>query len=210
MIKKTNSHTLENNLLTPQQKMLSGFMSSAPGYPSDTDGRLFYREDNSVITIDHRKILKEYAEGFLNKDLYIRLVKNNPYVPAFTDEKHRDRFYDFFEQRVLLDQKSRRNLVAAVFLLSADEGLWKQAEKYFLPCALDFSVMRLNGLTPEQYTLFKAAKEVYGGCKVQFDVDEYCDEEIMPLPILNLVMTGYIIEYFGFNYLVPLKYIERS
>ena len=97
-----------------------------------------------------------------------------------------------------------------VFLLSADESLWKQAEKYFLPCTLDFSVMRLTGLTPEQYTLFKAAKEVYGGCKVQFDIEEYCDEEIMPLPLLNLAMTGYIIEYFGFNYLVPLKYTERK
>ena len=207
---KHGSNILAINLLTPQQKRINTFMSFTPGYPAETSGRLFYREDNSVITIERKKILKEYAEGFLNKDLYIRLVKNNPYVPAFTDENHCDRFYDFFEKRILIVEKSRRNLVAAVFLLSADEGLWKQAEKHFLPCALDFSVMRLTGLTPDQYTIFKAAKEVYGGCKVQFDVDEYSDEEIMPLPLLNLVMTGYIIEYFGFNYLVPLKYIERK
>ncbi len=207
---KHGSNILATNLLTPQQKRINAFMSSVPGYPSETDGRLFYREDNSVITIDRRKILKDFAEGYLNAELYNRLMRNNPYVPAFTNKNHRDRFYDFFEQRVLIVEKSRRNLVAAVFLLSADESLWKQAEKYFLTCALDFSVMKLTGLTPEQYTLFKAAKEVYGGCKVQFDVDEYCDEEIMPLPLLNLVMTGYIIEYFGFNYLVPLKYIERK
>lgn len=162
------------------------------------------------ICVDRRKVLTDFVEGYECRALKKRLLKNNPYKPSFENPSHRDRFYDFFEKRILIVEKSRRNLVAAVFLLSADEGLWKQAEKYFLPCALDFSVMRLNGLTPEQYTLFKAAKEVYGGCKVQFDVDEYCDEEIMPLPLLNLVMTGYIIEYFGFNYLVPLKYIERK
>ena len=162
------------------------------------------------ICVDRRKVLTDFVEGYECRALKKRLLKNNPYKPSFENPSHRDRFYDFFEKRILIVEKSRRNLVAAVFLLSADEGLWKQAEKYFLPCALDFSVMRLTGLTPDQYTLFKAAKEVYGGCKVQFDVDEYCDEEIMPLPLLNLVMTGYIIEYFGFNYLVPLKYIERK
>ena len=162
------------------------------------------------ICVDRRKVLNDFVEGYECRALKKRLLKNNPYKPSFENPSHRDRFYDFFEKRILIVEKSRRNLVAAVFLLSADESLWKQAEKYFLTCSLDFSVMRLNGLTPEQYTLFKAAKEVYGGCKVQFDVDEYCDEEIMPLPLLNLVMTGYIIEYFGFNYLVPLKYIERK
>lgn len=162
------------------------------------------------ICVDRRKVLNDFVEGYECRALKKRLLKNNPYKPSFANQAHRDRFYDFFEKRILIVEKRRRNLVAAVFLLSADESLWKQTEKYFLPCALDFSVMRLTGLTPEQYTLFKAAKEVYGGCKVQFEVEEYCDEEIMPLPLLNLVMTGCIIEYFGFNYLVPLEYIERS
>ena len=68
---------------------------------------------------------------------------------------------------------------------------------------IDFSKVRLRNLTTEEYTLFKAAKEVYGGSKVQIEIDEYCDEELIPLPVLNLIMTGYIIDYFGFDYVLP-------
>ena len=39
--------------------------------------------------------------------------------------------------------------------------------------------------------------------KVQIEIDEYCDEELIPLPVLNLIMTGYIIDYFGFDYVLP-------
>ena len=38
---------------------------------------------------------------------------------------------------------------------------------------------------------------------MQIEIDEYCDEELIPLPVLNLIMTGYIIDYFGFDYVLP-------
>ena len=153
--------------------------------------------------LNRRAILREFVEGYDCKKLSRRLLKMNPYRPTFLDSDHLDRFYEFFEEKILIVEPNRRNLVAAVFLLSAYENVWKQARRFLCKRGIDFSKVRLRNLNTEEYTLFKAAKEVYGASKVQIEIDEYCDEELIPLPVLNLIMTGYIIDYFGFDYVLP-------
>lgn len=153
--------------------------------------------------LNRKAIFREFVEGYDCKELSRRLLKKNPYRPTFLDSDHLDRFYEFFEEKILIVEPNRRNLVAAVFLLSAYENVWKQARRFLCKRGIDFSKVRLRNLNTEEYTLFKAAKEVYGGSKVQIEIDEYCDEELIPLPVLNLIMTGYIIDYFGFDYVLP-------
>lgn len=79
--------------------------------------------------LNRRAILREFVEGYDCKELSRRLLKKNPYRPTFMDSDHLDRFYEFFEEKILIVEPNRRNLVAAVFLLSVYENVWNQAKK---------------------------------------------------------------------------------
>lgn len=59
--------------------------------------------------LNRRAILREFVEGYDCKELSRRLLKKNPYRPTFMDSDHLDRFYEFFEGKILIVEPNRRN-----------------------------------------------------------------------------------------------------
>ena len=57
---------------------------------------------------------------------------------------------------------SERN-AAALFLLTADEGLWQRVLWHFDSSGFDFPAIRLSGIHPELYSIYQAAKTISVG-----------------------------------------------
>ena len=105
---------------------------------------------------------------------FCHLSRSKPYVvganlmtliqgaeTVFHDKRHRMRFRSLTVGQRSGNFYSHPNYAAAVFLLSADEGLWERAHRHVPDTGIYFDRIRLGGVTLEQYILFQAAKDVY-------------------------------------------------
>ena len=62
---------------------------------------------------------------------------------------------------------SGRN-AAALFLLTADEGLWQRVLWHFDNSGFDFPAIRLSGIHPELYSIYQAAKTISVGLQKKY------------------------------------------
>ena len=70
---------------------------------------------------------------------------------------------------------SERN-AAALFLLTADEGLWQRVLWHFDSSGFDFPAIRLSGIHPELYSIYQAAKTIsVGGDNIVIEDLAFCD-----------------------------------
>lgn len=114
----------------------------------------------------------------------------------FRDMKHRKDFYSIMLGKRAGMLKHTPNYAAAVFLLSADGGLWDIASRNVLDTGIYFGRVRLGGVALEQYILFHAAKDVYNGTK-HIRLSELTDRELIPDEILRLIVNAFVIEKCG-------------
>lgn len=91
---------------------------------------------------------------------------------------------------------SHPNYAAAVFLLSADDGLWERAKRHVTDTGIYFDRIRLGGVTLEQYILFHAAKDVHNGTK-HIRLSELADRELVADRLLRLIVNAFVIQKCG-------------
>ena len=77
----------------------------------------------------------------------------------FLGDAHRERWTHW---RGRLCRISLRN-AAALFLLTADEELWRRVLWHFGSDGFDFPAIRLSGIRPELYSVYQAAKAIAVG-----------------------------------------------
>ena len=115
---------------------------------------------------------------------------------VFHDKRHRKRFGSLTAGKRSGNFYSHPNYAAAVFLLSADEGLWERAHRHVPDTGIYFERIRLGGVTLEQYILFHAAKDVYNGTK-HIRLSELADRELVADGMLRLIVNAFVIEKCG-------------
>lgn len=91
---------------------------------------------------------------------------------------------------------SHPNYAAAVFLLSAEDGLWERAKQHVTDTGIYFDRIRLGGVTLEQYILFHAAKDVHNGTK-HIRLSELADRELVADSLLRLIVNAFVIQKCG-------------
>lgn len=114
----------------------------------------------------------------------------------FHDRKHRKDFYSLLQGKRAESLCRHPNYAAAVFLLSADAGLWERAQRSVLDTGIYFDRIRLGGVTLEQYILFHAAKDVCNGTK-HIRLSELADKELIADGMLRLIVNAFVIEKCG-------------
>lgn len=115
---------------------------------------------------------------------------------VFHDKRHRKRFCSLTAGKRSGNFYSHPNYAAAIFLLSADEGLWERAHRHVPDTGIYFDRIRLGGVTLEQYILFHAAKDVYNGTK-HIRLSELADRELVADGMLRLIVNAFVIEKCG-------------
>ena len=85
---------------------------------------------------------------------------------------------------------------AALYLLSSDQDLFDRAYECFLADGIDFSQIQLQGISPQDYTLYSAARSICAG-DTRFAIEDMADPEIVGPDTFRLIINAFLIARYG-------------
>ncbi|MEG0825616.1 MAG: hypothetical protein RSG86_07700, partial [Oscillospiraceae bacterium] len=148
--------------------------------------------------VPYNELLKVCFENLQNKRLKARLrhLASGYCCGWFYDECHRRRFEQAKAAlRINLNTISPRH-AAALFLLTADEQLWRCAEKGATSYGFQFGQIKLRNISTDAYALYQAAKSLYTGME-RITIAELADPVIISGPVFTTIINGILIARFG-------------
>lgn len=86
--------------------------------------------------------------------------------------------------------------LAVLYLLTADDGLWKKAKGVLKNGQVDFASAHLGGVDTESYALWKAVKEIQTGEK-QISLCELANKKDISDRVFRLIVQSMTIVRFG-------------
>ena len=148
-----------------------------------------------AFEIDHERLIRRVNH-------YIRICKRKKSNPTvFYDTEHQSVFNNCY---LKLNHENSK-LLAAVYLLSADERLWKSAWSQINMNDISFGKIKPKVLSSDTYTLFCAAKDLYLGSE-HFSFSDLADPAVVDITRFCLVLNALGIVRFGYNYINIKKF----
>ena len=110
----------------------------------------------------------------------------------FLSDAHRERWTHWKNR---CHGMSERN-AAALFLLTADEGLWQRVLWHFDSSGFDFPAIRLSGIHPELYSIYQAAKTIsVGGDNIV--IEDLAFSELVSDRAFRLILGALLLCRYG-------------
>ncbi len=110
----------------------------------------------------------------------------------FGSNRHRCTFLKEAKKQSLKNRK----LVAALYLLTADEKLWKAAESSVGKDDIVFKNIHLKNGSENAYALYCAAKDLYNGSR-QLYIDDIANSDVIKGRVFNLICNAMLIKRVG-------------
>ena len=114
----------------------------------------------------------------------------------FKNYYHRKSFAEYISLKNSDYYSNRSELIAAVFLLSADKFLWERSKSALTRYSVNFNSIDLSGISTEGYALYKAARAVYNGDS-DISLSELCDWTLIDDPVALTIFTGVMLRRNG-------------
>jgi hypothetical protein len=96
--------------------------------------------------------------------------------------------------------KCPKDYLAVLYLLSADHDLWLNTITIREDKTINFAVASVQDMTAEQYTLFKAAQDIYTG-SVYISLQDLCDYYAIPDQLANAILEAVRIARKGYPHI---------
>lgn len=162
-----------------------------------TAERCPYMEERIIAgVVSHREALFE-ALSCIRYPAFIERLNQNlreseDFKMNFKNEAHRTVFTETVGK---MDRKNYA-LMAALYLLTADNKLWYAAKRSVERNAVSFAAIRMNDIGEDGYTLFCCAKDLCLGTK-HITVCDLADTELVSPKLFLLVCNAMAIRRFG-------------
>lgn len=113
----------------------------------------------------------------------------------FDGETHEKRFVN-----TIMNNPHRlpREQLAAFYLLSADNKLWRAARQFAHKDRIDFQLVNIYGGSPRGYLLGKAAQDLCGNTS-HITLKDLCDWELVNLKTFKLIIAALRIAREGYE-----------
>lgn len=121
---------------------------------------------------------------------------------SYRNEKHKA----VFEEITAKMDKQNFALLSALYLLTADYGLWKIMKQHIQKNKVDFADVSLKGIHENGYTLYCVAKDLYLGTK-HLSVSDLADTELIRPQMFMLVCNAMAVRRFGMK---AIRLAERG
>lgn len=95
-------------------------------------------------------------------------------------------------------QSCENKTLAALYLLTADSRLWSKAKHFVTSDGIDFSAIHLGNVSPDAYTLFMTAKDLYCGTK-HMTISDLADTELISPKMFAVLCNAMMIRRYGKN-----------
>ncbi len=136
---------------------------------------------------------KEFITRTIN--LYKKI--NGGYVyNMFRGKSHKKAFENIINKYEKQRYKLSNRFTAALFLITADNFLWKQTKRFVRPNLIDLSKANIRGIDSDGYLLYKAAKDMmFKTSKVT--ASELADKSFASEKCFKVIITAIIIARYG-------------
>lgn len=112
----------------------------------------------------------------------------------YKDEKHEKRFKEYLKEK---DIKYSNRDLATIYLLAADEQLWKKAQDSIENGKLDFKKIKLKGINIRGYAFCKVAMDIYNGDTSHMDVKDLANKNVISNNVYRVIEQALQICRFG-------------
>lgn len=113
-------------------------------------------------------------------------------IGFFLSDSHRERWQHWRERCFRM---SGRNL-AALFLLTAYEDIWRRMIWKFDACGFDFQSVQLSGIQPELYSVYQAAKAISTGSR-NITLADLASPELVTDEAFHLITGALLMAKYG-------------
>jgi len=97
---------------------------------------------------------------------------------VFLNYQHKERFYNFLQEKSSRIDDISSRFLAILFLLSADENLWRNSEEILKDNKVDLKNICLKDIDTNAYALYQTAKTLSTGREC-IKINELADEELI-------------------------------
>ncbi len=184
---------------SPQLCVLERQMQPPPGYRPRGDGICIMNEAewrrrgnySEIVDCVNSRMQMEHLKRRIDEVFCVAVQEL-----IFSSPAHREKYLLLMRGKRAEIFGSHSNYAVAVFLLSADDGLWERAERHVADTGIYFDRIRLGAVTLEQYILFHVAKDVHNGTK-HIRLSELADRELVADRLLRLIVNTFVIQKCG-------------
>ncbi len=112
----------------------------------------------------------------------------------FKEKRHKKRFKEYMKGK---DTKYSNRELATIYLLTADEQLWKKAQDGIENGKLDFKKIKLKGINIRGYAFCKVAMDIYNGNASHMDVKDLANKNVISNNVYRVIEQALQICRFG-------------
>ncbi|WP_458464282.1 hypothetical protein [Paenibacillus sp.] len=140
-------------------------------------------------------LVMSIAEVFANPQFtnraYNHYLKEEHYM-TFTSLGHQLRF----QSAMMTASMQNRIGQSALYLLTADRGLWDRVKRHITAEGIHFGSMHINGCSTDEYALFCAAKDLYH-CTRHITISDMTDPTVISGMLFRLICNAMTIARYG-------------
>lgn len=156
----------------------------------------FLAERIEAGVVGYREVV---ADTFPDRSKLTRRLNN--LVSGFpgtlwADDRHRVRMEHIRLRWPYEQERDTPPYYAALYLLSSDQELFDRAYDCFQASGIDFSGMKLQGISPRGYTLYSAARSIYAG-DTHLAIEDMADPEIVGPYTFRLIINAFLVARYG-------------
>ena len=133
-----------------------------------------------------------------HKSLAPRLTTLIRFFPGtmWGDSRHKPRLEAFKARLGYRRHRDTPAYYAALYLLTANEDIFSRAANCFCKRGLEFGYALLRGISPHDYTLFVAARNIYTGAE-GLTFSDLADPEVVDEEALRLIVNALLVARYG-------------
>ena len=164
------------------------------GHPCHLNECVCLEERIEAGVVELNTLARECFGGRMFRPLQRRLrdeLNRQPFR-FFLGDAHRERWTHWKNRCYGMSERN----AAALFLLTADEGLWQRVLWHFDSSGFDFPAIRLSGIHPELYSIYQAAKTLsVGGDNIV--IEDLAFSELVSDRAFRLILGALLLCRYG-------------
>ena len=119
----------------------------------------------------------------------------------FKSQQHKSTF----KKAVSKKDKTDNKLMAAMYLLTADQILWNKVKGNIHENRIDYDEVKLSTVTENGYTLYSASKDMYFNTD-HVSLSDIFDTSLIPPKMFDVIITAICIRRMGLKEAEAIEY----
>ena len=119
----------------------------------------------------------------------------------FKSQQHKSTF----KKAIRKKDKTNNKLMTAMYLLTADQDVWKKVQEHIDDDIIDYDSIRLSTVSENGYTLYSASKDMYFNTD-HVSLSDIFDTSLVSPKMFDVIITAIYIRRIGLAEAEAMEY----